>query len=774
MEGSIIPFNKQFGLPAAILLISLAAACGSPDQAKNGHVDRGRRYLEQGRFAEARIEFRSALQIDRRMAEAQFGLGESALGLGYVQEAAQAFYQTMRLDPANLEARLKAGDMLVRHPSDESLGEAERLAEEILRKDPASIGGRLLKASIRIERKQWDEARVILEGAITSSPDSIEPKLYLARLFIRRAAAEPEQAAQCNAAAESQFQKLIGDRRPEAKLAYGEFLFSTGRPAEAEKQLLSAFEAAPRDKVVLLALVRFYESGRRFDEAEKHLSKLVEIDEDKTAGRAQIIELHARSGPAGQAIDEYRRLLRDDPRYLRGYSRLAELLLESGDVKGAGLEVEKALRLSPQDTDALLVRGRLHLLAGRRREAQRDLDQVLRLEPSMPSALYFGAEASLENNDPDRARMLVNRLLSYSPRNPMGLLTMVRIRLSEGRFREAESTATQAIEGIARLKSSPLDGRGGPIPSDAIAKWESKALVSRAISRIQLKEIDGARKDLDAAIEIDPRNAEPYINLAALLLSQGRTADAMRSADRALEIDPRNPAAVKVLIDACLAAKDYATAHRKLNELRSAIPEISEQRARIFMAQGDRLNAEKTLRGLLEKHPDHFNAYFALSDIYQTSTRETDRAIAELRRLIDRNPGNAAMPAQAHLMIGLLEDGRGAHRQALEHYEKVLAYDRRSVGAAIAMNNIAWLYVEKGLGNPDQAVDYARRAIAILPEAGFFDTLGYAYFRKGQFEIAVEQFSRAVAGRPSNPVYRRHLEMARKQAAEKVRDRRRN
>ncbi len=774
MKGSIIPFNMKFGLPAAILLISLVAACGSPDQAKNEHVARGRRYLEQGKFAEARIEFRSALQIDRKLAEAQFGLGEAALSLGYVQEAAEAFYQTMRLDPANLEARLEAGDLLVRHPNDESLEEAERLADEVLEKDPASIGGRLLKASIRIERKKWDDAQTLIEETIVSAPGSIEPKLRLARLFVRRAAAEPEQTAKWNAAAESQFQLLIGDRKPEAKLAYGEFLFSNGRPAEAEKQLLSAFEAAPRDKVVLLALVRFYESERRFDEAEKHLSKLVEIDEDKTAGRAQIIELHARSGPAGQAIDEYRRLLRDDPRYLRGYSRLAELLLESGDVKGAGLEVEKALRISPQDTDALLVRGRLHLLAGRRREAQRDLDQVLRLEPSMPSALYFGAEASLENNDPDRARMLVNRLLSHSPRNPMGLLMMVRIRLSEGRYREAESASRQAIEAIARLKSSPFEARGGPIPSDAIAKWESKALVSRAISRIQVKEIDGAVKDLETAIKVDPRNAEPHINLAALHLSEGRITDAMRSADRALEIDPRNPAAIRTLIDACLTLKDYQTAHKKLDGLQSEIPEIAEQKARIFMAQGDRLNAEKTLRGLLDQHPDHFNAYFALSDIYQTSSRETDRAIAELRRLIDRNPGNAAMPAQAHLMIGLIEDGRGDHRRALENYEKVLGYDKRSVGAAIAMNNIAWLYAEKEMGNLDQAVDYARRAIAILPEAGFFDTLGYAYFRKGQFEIAVEQFSRAVAGRPSNPVYRRHLEMARKQAAEKVRDRRRN
>ena len=761
--GRRTPYSTVYLLmPFVMLIISLASACSSAEADKQEHVRRGRQYLEQNKFAEARIEFRSALQIDRKLAEAHFGLGEAALSLGYVQEAAEAFYQTMRLDPANLQARIKAGNLLAQFPGDESLKEAERLAGEVLKRDPASIEGLILTSSIRMEQKRWDEAQQILEQIIASSPKLIEPRLHLARYFSRRAAVEKAQSARWIAAAESLFQKLVEShpQSAEARLAFGDFLFSSDRAAEAEVQLLSARRAAPSNKVVLLALVKFYESGRRFDEAEKYLSRLVEIDSDKREGRAQIIELHARTGRNEEAIREYRQLLREDPRYLRGYSRLGELLLEAGDIEGATREVNAALRLSPQDTDALLVRGRLHTLAGRHQDALRDLDQVLRHEPSMPSALYFGSEASLQNNDPSRARLLVNRLLSYSPRNPMGLLMMVRIQLTEGRFYEAEATATQAIESIARLKSSGLVARGGSLPSDAVIKWECKALVSRAAARMQLRENDKARNDLESAIVIDPRNAEPHINLATMFLSEGRIAEAMRSAGHAVDLAHASPAAVRILVDTCLAGKDFSTAHRKLDELQKNSPEISEQKARVFLAQGDRENAEKTLRHILASHPDYLNAYFALSDLYQSSSQQTDRAIAELRGLIDRRPGNVMQLAQAHLMIGLLEDGRGAHRRAIEQYEKVLGYDRRSAGAAIAMNNIAWLYAEKGMGNLDQAVDYARRAIAILPEAGFFDTLGYAYFKKGQYPIALEQFSRAVAGRPTNPVYHHHLALA--------------
>ena len=52
-----------------------------------------------------------------------------------------------------------------------------------------------------------------------------------------------------------------------------------------------------------------------------------------------------------------------------------------------------------------------------------------------------------------------------------------------------------------------------------------------------------------------------------------------------------------------------------------------------------------------------------------------------------------------------------------------------------------------------------RSAINITPEAGFYDTLGYAYYKKRQFEVAVEQFNKAINRKPSSALY--HLRLAR-------------
>lgn len=754
---------------ASLALIFAAAlslsACSSPEQEKLQHVTRGKAYLNEKRYAEARIEFRSALKIDKKMADAQFGLGEAALPLGFVQEAAEAYYEAMRIDPNNLDARVRVGSLLVQYESDEGTKEAERLANDVVQKNPNHIEGLVLLAEVRAVQKRWNDAQAEFQKAISLDPTRVETYLHQARYYERRAKADDAQAQTFHAQAEQVFRQLI-EKNPNTvgvRLAYGDFLFANKRTPEAEQQLLMANRADPKDKLVLVALRRYYETQERYEEAEKYLAQLVELDSDKTLGRAQIIDLHARTGRLYQAVSEYQQLLKDSPKYLRGYSRLAELLLELGDVNAATKNVEAALKESPQDTDALLMRGRLRTLTGEYREAVGDLDQVLRLEPSMPAALYYAADAHLQNNDATQARLFVNRLLSFYPRNPMGLLMQVRIHLSQGKAAEAEKTSTEIIETIAQLKSNETALRAARIPEDTLPEWESKAYISRAVARIQLRNFPEAQNDLERASQLDKRNPEPHINLAAIHMLRGDLTQAQREAERAVDLAPSILSAATTLVNVYLQQKNYQTAHTRLNRLIADQPrrlQLQELKARVFIAQGDSGNAETTLREILQTDPSYLNAYFLLSDFYQSSQQKTEQAITELKQLIRLRPTNSQQIAQAHLFIGMLEEGRGNIDEAVNNYEQMLSFDQRSIGAAIGLNNLAWLYADKGKGNLDKATDHARAAIGIAPEAGFFDTLGYAYYKKRQFDVAIEQFRKAIDRKPASANYHLHLARA--------------
>lgn len=758
--------QKSVILPLLLLAVALAAAaCSRPEKEKLAHIAKGKQYLQEKRYAEARIEFRSALQIDKKLPEAQFGLGEAALALGYVQEAAESYYEAMRLDPNNLDARVRVGSLLAQYDNQESLQEAERLAKDVLGKNANYVEGHVLLANVRATQKNWDAAQQGLQYAISLNPQRIETQLNLARFFDQRAQAEPAKAEALRAQAEAAFRQVIANHPQSAmaRLAYGDFLFAHERGNEAEQQLLQAHQADPQDKLALVALRRYYETQERFDEAEKYLTKLVALDSDKTAGRAQIIDLHARTGRVYQAVGEYQQLLKDDPKYLRGYARLAELLLELGDVTSATQNVDAALKQNPQDTDALLMRGRLRTLNGQYREAIGDLDQVLRLEPALPAALYYAADAQLQNNDATQARLFVNRLLSFYPKNPMGLLMLVRIQLSENKAPDAEKTSSQIIEGIAQLRNNNEALRSARIPADTLPEWESKAFVSRAVARIELRDLAGAQTDLEKAMQIDRRSAEPHVNLAAIQLLRGDLASAQRAAERAVDLEPSNLSAVTTLVNIYTQQRSFAQAHARLNQLLTSQPtrlQLQELQARVYVAEGNGAQAESTLRQILQTDPNYLNAYFVLSDYYQSSRQQTERAINELNALIRQRPSNVQQIAQAHLFVAMLEEGRGNFDEAIRNYEQMLSYEKRSLGAAIALNNLAWLYADKGRGNLDKATDYARSAIGIAPQASFFDTLGYAYYKKRQFEVAIEQFSKAIDRRPTSASYHLHLARA--------------
>jgi tetratricopeptide (TPR) repeat protein len=755
--------------PALLALLAMvcvfAAACKEdPQKAKLKHVEKGKQYLKEKRHAEARIEFRNALLIDKNLADANFGLAEADLELGNLQEAFEAFRKTVELDDNNLEARIRLGNIVLQYARDDR--EAERLAGEVLQKNPNHIGARILRASVLVTRKQWNEAQAELENTIALDRNHTETYLSLARYYEQRGKAQENQveAERFSAEAERVFRQAIEtDRRASsARLAFGDFLYANKRQAEAEEQLRAAVEIAPDDKLALTALQRFYETQHRFDEAEKYVAKLAELDTDKNNGRAQLYDLHARAGRLDQAISEYEELVKQSPKYTRGYSRLAELLLARGDTAGASKHIDEALKLNKQDTDALLVRGRINTLNGRYRDAITDLEQVLKQEPTLPAALYYIADAHLQNNDPERARAFIKDMLRYNPQNPAGMLMLIRIHLHQGDAAEAVQTAEQIINGIAYLKQHQSALQASRLQPEMLPDLEAKGYTSRAVARIQLKDYKGAQADLERAAQIEPRSAEPHTNLATLFMLRNDLSSAQREAEKALELQPTNAQAVAAAVRVYLQQRNFDLAHAKLDGLLAAQPKsamLLDQKALVFAAQDDAANTEKTLRSIIESDPNYLNAYFELSAFY-VRRNQTDRGIAELQEIIKRKPDDLLQMGQAHVLLGMLEEARERYDEAVKNYEKSLVYDTRSASAAIAYNNLAWLYADRGKGNLDKAVDYGRNAITITPEAAFYDTLGYVYYKKQLHSKAAEQFGKAIEKRPLHAAYHLHLARA--------------
>ena len=143
-------------LSAAIFL----SGCTNPEKAKAQHLERGEAYLKDSKFQEASLEFRNAIQIDDNSAPAHWGLARAYEGLERFPEMMDELRKTVAKDANNLDARIKLGNYYLAGSRGRAdiIAEAERLAKEVLAKDPKSIEGHILMGGVLFAQNQKDKA----------------------------------------------------------------------------------------------------------------------------------------------------------------------------------------------------------------------------------------------------------------------------------------------------------------------------------------------------------------------------------------------------------------------------------------------------------------------------------------------------------------------------------------------------------------------------------------------------------------------------------------
>lgn len=87
---------------ACLTLALLLSSCSSdPNQRKLSYLKSGQHYFNQKKFQEAVIEFRNAIQIDPRFAEAHYQLARSYQSLKNYNAAYRELLDTVTLAPEN-------------------------------------------------------------------------------------------------------------------------------------------------------------------------------------------------------------------------------------------------------------------------------------------------------------------------------------------------------------------------------------------------------------------------------------------------------------------------------------------------------------------------------------------------------------------------------------------------------------------------------------------------------------------------------------------------
>ena len=181
----------------------------------------------------------------------------------------------------------------------------------------------------------------------------------------------------------------------------------------------------------------------------------------------------------------------------------------------------------------------------------------------------------------------------------------------------------------------------------------------------------------------------------------------------------------------------------------------------LLLSNGDREGARNAFEAAQSSGGNLVTAQLWLADM-DMSDGDRAQARKRLSDFVATHPKSAA----GQLLLAQLEQSEGKLAPAIDRYRKALALDARNAGA---LNNLADLLSDTN--QPDEALKYAQRAKELAPEnPAIDDTLGWTYYQKGMYSLAVTHLQSAVA-REGTARREYHLAMACLKAGDAIRGR---
>lgn len=215
-----------------------------------------------------------------------------------------------------------------------------------------------------------------------------------------------------------------------------------------------------------------------------------------------------------------------------------------------------------------------------------------------------------------------------------------------------------------------------------------------------------------------------------------------------------------------LAALALAGLHERLSQPEEAIdlfkrikpdsPHAREAQIQIGLNLNDigQLDeAKKTLGALVARDPSDLEAVIAYGSVLRAHDQFAEAAAAYTAGI-----DTLKAPDRRHWVLFYQ---RAICYERLKEWPKAEADFKHALALSpdqpLALNYLGYSWVDMGL-NLDEAVRMIRKAVDLRPTDGYIvDSLGWAYFRLGQYDEAVAELERAVELLPDDPVINDHL-----------------
>jgi tetratricopeptide (TPR) repeat protein len=703
------------------LTILCAVSCSTdPEIAKRKYVASGDRYVADKKYADAVIQYRNAVTQDASFGEARFKLAQAYFEVGNTADALRQAVRAADLLPKDVAAQLLAGKLLL---AQRRVPEAKARALNVLLLEPKNVEGLLLLGNSLAGLKDLDGAIERVEEAIDQDPRSSFAYTNLSFL----------QTAKGDAGAAEQALKRAVEVNPAsvpAHLSLANFYWAGGRKSDGEHEMQTALALEPASALTNRAAATFYLASGNKAQAEKYLKTYVGI-EPAPVNKLVLADFYLNQTRTSEALPILEGLHKDG--FVPATLRLAQIDFQAGRKHEAYERVSAVLKKTPKNEQAIETNARFLISDRKYKEALKLAEDVLRTNPRALPALYIKGLAFEGLWARDQAITAFRELLKIDPTSTPAQLKVAEVSLARGDTKTAMQYLTQV------RKTRPTVG--------------AAILFARAL--IRDGKVAQAEPELTALAKQLPASSDVQAALGSLYLRKNDPVRARQAFNRALELAPNSVDAVAGLTALDVGAKRADAAAARLDQQLAARPDdvkLLEVAANTYLVTKRGKDAEAAFKKIIDLDPNNLSAYSNLALLYVG-----ERRLDEAKKNFEDLAGRSEQPAGPLTMVGMILILQNQPTEARKKFEAALALDSR---AAVAANNLAWLYAEGG-ENLDRALNLAETAKAGLPDNGdVSDTLGWIYYKKGLFDRAVASLRDASRQKPSSPDIQYRLGLA--------------
>jgi tetratricopeptide (TPR) repeat protein len=451
----------------------------------------------------------------------------------------------------------------------------------------------------------------------------------------------------------------------------------------------------------------YYALSKSYSRLGKHTlaieaaKEAVRLDPDNLDYRRTLAGAYVGAYETDTALLEYEEIVKQDSSSLEAWYNLARLYQPRKPLRALELYEQISARFGPE-WEVLLQTAELANKLRQFNKAAEALSQMTEIDPGNTALLRTLAQTYVRAENYDRALAVLTGLRENNPGDLDLLAEEAGIHLLRKEYR----TASEQFEVILSQDTVSMEAKlhVGELYFAQMDKDSTLAPLTRSIfERIRDKY---------------PKDWHAYWFLGAI-------GTAIR--------------------DDSLTVNNF----RKVTELASWNADAWVYLSSVFLDKNNFAEVSHILESALRVVPDDFRVNFLLGVAYNRLGQNEDAV-----RVLERAHRLNSKDVDAISQLAMVYDALSRYDETDSLYEQALRLDPAN---HVVLNNYSYSLAERGI-QLERALEMVKKALETKPDyASYLDTIGWVYYRLGEYKEAAEYVRRAIAKGDASAVVYEHL-----------------